>query len=422
MSGSTTVDAGSVGALSGGYQSGDHILAVRPGTPNTFGWTPIPSTTLTSSQVTTALGYTPVNPANLAAVATSGSYADLANKPTILTIGTLAGTAADGGALASLTTTVGNKTSTSGTVTAGHLAVYADSSGKVLTDGGAVPSGGSGGSGGTTLPNSAPFVSTNSVGVGEAGVVGSGLHYDATTATLSALLTIGTTTGTAADGGTVATLTSNLGAKATGPSSAVTGHLATFADTTGKVLQDGGAPLAIGTATGTAADGGTVATLATTVAAKVSHTGTVVAGHLAVFSDTTGLVLQDGGAVPGGGGGSAPTASQIDTALGYTPVNPSSLATVATSGSYADLTNKPAASAVKGYAGQITCDGTNSTYTLTHSLNSLNLQVTVRDPANGNVEIKTIESALPTVNTVSIPLGSVPISGTLYNVLCLVVA
>lgn len=40
-------------------------------------------TGITSSDVTTALGYTPVNPSNLATVATSGSYNDLSNKPTI---------------------------------------------------------------------------------------------------------------------------------------------------------------------------------------------------------------------------------------------------------------------------------------------------------------------------------------------------
>ena len=42
-------------------------------------------TGITSGDVTTALGYTPVNPTSLATVATSGSYADLTNKPTIPT-------------------------------------------------------------------------------------------------------------------------------------------------------------------------------------------------------------------------------------------------------------------------------------------------------------------------------------------------
>jgi len=40
-------------------------------------------TGITSNDVTTALGYTPVNDANLATVATTGSYDDLTNKPTI---------------------------------------------------------------------------------------------------------------------------------------------------------------------------------------------------------------------------------------------------------------------------------------------------------------------------------------------------
>lgn len=43
-------------------------------------------TGVTSAMVTTALGYTPVNPTALATVATSGSYNDLSNKPTIPTV------------------------------------------------------------------------------------------------------------------------------------------------------------------------------------------------------------------------------------------------------------------------------------------------------------------------------------------------
>ena len=43
-------------------------------------------TGISSSDVTTALGYTPVNPSSLAAVATSGDYDDLLNKPTIPTV------------------------------------------------------------------------------------------------------------------------------------------------------------------------------------------------------------------------------------------------------------------------------------------------------------------------------------------------
>ena len=40
-------------------------------------------TGISSSDVTTALGYTPVNPTNLATVATSGDYDDLTNKPSV---------------------------------------------------------------------------------------------------------------------------------------------------------------------------------------------------------------------------------------------------------------------------------------------------------------------------------------------------
>ena len=40
-------------------------------------------TGINSSDVTTALGYTPVNPSSLATVATTGAYSDLSNKPTI---------------------------------------------------------------------------------------------------------------------------------------------------------------------------------------------------------------------------------------------------------------------------------------------------------------------------------------------------
>ena len=43
-------------------------------------------TGITSGDVTTALGYTPVDPSSLATVATSGSYNDLLNKPTLATV------------------------------------------------------------------------------------------------------------------------------------------------------------------------------------------------------------------------------------------------------------------------------------------------------------------------------------------------
>lgn len=54
-------------------------------------------TGINSSDVTSALGYTPVNPSNLATVATSGSYNDLSNKPTIPTVNDATLTITQGG-------------------------------------------------------------------------------------------------------------------------------------------------------------------------------------------------------------------------------------------------------------------------------------------------------------------------------------
>lgn len=75
-------------------------------------------TGISSSMVITALGYTPVNPTSLATVATSGSYNDLSNKPTLGTAaaanttdfataaqGTKADTAVQPGDLATVATT-----------------------------------------------------------------------------------------------------------------------------------------------------------------------------------------------------------------------------------------------------------------------------------------------------------------------------
>jgi len=75
-----------------------------------------------------------------------------------------------------------------------------------------------------------------------------------------------------------------------GPAGAVTGNLAVFADTTGLLIEDGGA---------VPAGGGDV----------VGPAGAVT-GNMAVFADTTGLVIEDGGA-PGGGGDVAGPAGAV---------------------------------------------------------------------------------------------------------------
>lgn len=72
--------------------------------------------TLQSADVSGALGYTPVNPSSLAAVATSGSYNDLSNKPTLFS-----------GAYADLTgkpTALSAFTNDSGFITSSALAPY----------------------------------------------------------------------------------------------------------------------------------------------------------------------------------------------------------------------------------------------------------------------------------------------------------
>lgn len=68
---------GDVSLIQSALQTGDNITELV----NNAGYI----TGINSTDVTTALGYTPVNPSSLATVATSGDYDDLTNKPTIPT-------------------------------------------------------------------------------------------------------------------------------------------------------------------------------------------------------------------------------------------------------------------------------------------------------------------------------------------------
>ena len=72
----------------------------------------------------------------------------------------------------------------------------------------------------------------------------------------------------------------------------------------------------------------------TTVKTFTANASTDVTANITVPTDTSDL-SNGAGFITGISSG------DVTTALGYTPVNPSSLATVATSGSYADLSNKP---------------------------------------------------------------------------------
>ena len=94
-----------------------------------------------------------------------------------------------------------------------------------------------------------------------------------------------------------------------GPGSAVDGNMAVFDTTTGKKIKDGGAPLALGTATPQAL--GTAAAGAATAASHENHvhpTGNLVYGpsgaptdgHVALFDGTTGKLIKDGGSAGSG--------------------------------------------------------------------------------------------------------------------------
>lgn len=85
-SGNVTLTASDVGAYADNNPSG-YITSSALNGYATQTWVGNQGyiTGINSSDVTTALGYTPVNPTSLATVATSGSYADLSNKPSIPT-------------------------------------------------------------------------------------------------------------------------------------------------------------------------------------------------------------------------------------------------------------------------------------------------------------------------------------------------
>lgn len=79
-------------------------------------------TGITSGDVTTALGYTPVNPTSLSTVATSGDYDDLTNKPTIPTVNDATLTIQKNG------TNIATFTSNSATATTANITVPTDTS------------------------------------------------------------------------------------------------------------------------------------------------------------------------------------------------------------------------------------------------------------------------------------------------------
>jgi len=132
--------------------------------------------------------------------------------------------------------------------TSGHLATWNNTTGTLLQDGGAVPT---------------SMVLANLGGSAET-IGGSNSNGSATTAARSDH-THGIT---------------NPGV-AIGPGSSTTGHLATFKDTGGYNLSDGGAVPVVNSQT-------------------VIGPASTTSGHLATWNNTTGTLLADGGAIPAG--------------------------------------------------------------------------------------------------------------------------
>ena len=141
------------------------------------------------------------------------------------------------------------------------------------------------------------------------------------------------------------------GGDVSGPASSVDTRIATFSGTSGKVLQDSGAMVsdfataAQGAAADSAVQPGDLATVATTGAysdlsgqptfGDVSGPAVSVTARIATFNGTTGKLIQDSGSVVGD------FATAAQGALADSATQPGDLATVATTGAYADLSGKP---------------------------------------------------------------------------------
>ena len=111
-----------------------------------------------------------------------------------------------------------------------------------------------------------------------------------------------------------------------------------------------------------------------------SGSGTLTGGNVVPHSDTTVInFTNESGYITG------INSTDVTTALGYTPVNPSSLATVATSGDYDDLTNKPTIPTVGNGTITINQGGTQKgTFTLNQTGN-----VTIDlDAGGGGVDVQ----------------------------------
>lgn len=175
-----------------------------------------------------------------------------------------------------------------GTRTAGHVAVYGPSSGNPIIDSG------------SPLGTAAAKGASDNTKATLSSVSGATIINDCPkfTDTLGTIADSGAPCGGGGGGGDV-----------TGPGSAVSGHIATFNGTTGKVIQDGGA--AIGQAASKAVSDNTKATVA-------SVSGAVTSGNCAQFTDTAGTLGQAAAPCGSGGGGSG-TSKNFITDFGGVP-------------------------------------------------------------------------------------------------------
>jgi len=268
---------------------------------------------VTSTSIATALGYSPVNPSSLASVATSGSYNDLSNKPTIPTI------------VSALTNDSGYQTAAQ--VNTAIQAVVGAAPGAL-----------------DTLAEIAAQLATDESAVA------------ALTTTVSNKANADLSNVTTLPAGVVAQLKGDKGdTGAQGPQGLKGDTGATGAQGPQGLKGDTGATGATGAtgpqgiqgpqgdtgATGPQGlKGDTGATGATGAKGDTGATGPQGPQGIQGLKGDKG---DTGATGPQGSAGTdaSVTSSSIATALGYTPVNPSSLASVATAGTYASLTGKP---------------------------------------------------------------------------------
>lgn len=158
------------------------------------------------------------------------------------------------------------------------------------------------------------------------------------------------------------------------------------------------------------AAGATVNSADATLLARGNHTGTQTASTISDFQTAVDARVNT---IVGAAPAALDTLVELAAALGNDAnfaatmtaqlalkANISSLAAVATSGSYVDLLNKPAYATTIG-------DGTATVFTITHNLNTRDVVVVVAQAATPFNTILT-QTANTTVNTVTITFGTAP--------------